>query len=103
MIRWSPTARARPACPHRRIARLLTRLLPPGSQLGASTMRPWASANFVGARHLFPLTLPAGAVLTDLSAQLAAFDWRLAGHIVADVAVEPQPGGLQVEILSVED
>ncbi len=103
MIRWSPTAPARPACPHRRIARLLTRLLPPGSQLGVSTMRPWASANFVGARHLFPLTLPAGAVLTDLSAQLAAFDWRLAGHIVADVAVEPQPGGLRVEILSVED
>ena len=103
MIRWSPTAPARPACPHRRIARLLTRLLPPGVQLGASTMRPWASANFVGARHLFPLTLPAGTDLTDLSAQLAAFDWRLAGHIVADVAVEPQPGGLQVEILSVED
>ncbi|HRE36247.1 MAG TPA: hypothetical protein PK217_14370, partial [Sphingopyxis terrae] len=83
--------------------RLLTRLLPPGAQLGASTMRPWASANFVGARHLFPLTLPAGTALTDLSAQLAAFNWRLAGHIVADVAVEPQPGGLQVEILSVED
>ena len=103
MIRWSPTAPARPACPHRRIARLLTRLLPPGAQLGASTMRPWASANFVGARHLFPLTLPAGTALTDLSAQLAAFDWRLAGHIVADVAVEPQLGGLQVEILSVED
>ncbi|MBN8804609.1 MAG: hypothetical protein BGO58_00155 [Sphingopyxis sp. 65-8] len=103
MIRWSPTAPARAACPHRRIARLLTRLLPPGAQLGASTMRPWASANFVGARHLFPLTLPAGTALTDLSAQLAAFNWRLAGHIVADVAVEPQPGGLQVEILSVED
>ena len=103
MIRWSPTAPARAACQHRRIARLLTRLLPPGAQLGASTMRPWASANFVGARHLFPLTLPAGTALTDLSAQLAAFDWRLAGHIVADVAVEPQPGGLQVEILSVED
>ena len=103
MIRWSPAAPVRPACPHRRIARLLTRLLPPGSQLGASTMRPWASANFVGARHLFPLTLPAGAVLTDLSAQLAAFEWRLAGHIVADVAVEPQPDGLRVEILSVED
>ena len=103
MIRWSPTAPARPACPHRRIARLLTRLLPPGSQLGASTMRPWASANFVGARHLFPLTLPGGTALTDLSARLAAFDWRLAGHIVADVAVEAQPGGLRVEILSVED
>ena len=103
MIRWSPTAPARPACPHRRIARLLTHLLPPGAQLGASTMRPWASANFVGARHLFPLTLPDGAALADLSARLAAFDWRLAGHIVADVAVEPQPGGLRVEILSVED
>jgi len=103
MIRWSPTAPARAACPHRRIARLLTRLLPPGSQFGASTMRPWASANFVGARHLFPLTIPGGTALTDLSARLAAFDWRLAGHIVADVAVEPQQGGLRVEILSVED
>lgn len=66
-------------------------------------MRPWASANFVGAHHLFPLTLPAGTALTDLSARLAGFDWRLAGHIIADVAVEPQPGGLRVEILSVED
>ena len=103
MIRWSPTAPARAACPHRRIARLLTRLLPPGSQLGASTMRPWASANFVGARHLFRCS-GSSFEARALQDRLAAVEWRLPGHIVADLSVEAlSPDEFTVEILTVED
>ena len=51
MIRWSPAAPARPSCPHRRLTRLLTVELGGDAALGGSTIRPWASANFVGARH----------------------------------------------------
>src|SRR3546814_11631394 len=36
------------------------RALPHGLAPGASTFRPWASASFVGARHIFPCTLAAG-------------------------------------------
>src|SRR3546814_11800172 len=48
-----------PGCPHRRLRRLLARELPHGLTLGVSTLRPWASANFVGARHLFPCSVAA--------------------------------------------
>lgn len=110
MIRWSPAyspaAAKRPSCPHRRLRRLLTGQLPAGLSLGASILRPWASANFVGARHIFP----ASGELADpgaLQERLAATEWRLAGHIVADVAVEQSEGegegALRIEILTVEE
>lgn len=108
MIRWSPAAPARPGCPHRRLIRLLARELPHGITLGASTLRPWASANFVGARHLFPCHVAAGSLPISRQAlldHLSAVEWRLAGHIVADIAVEPATGPreLRIEILTVED
>lgn len=104
MIRWSPAAPVRAACPHRRLARLLTAELPEGAAPGASTLRPWASANFVGARHLFPCV--AGDIeRSALQERLAAVEWRLRGHIVADIAVEPagDDGHFRIEILTVED
>lgn len=107
MMRWSPVLPPRPGCPHRRLRRLLARELPHGLALGTSTLRPWASANFVGARHMFRCTLPGGggppcAALQD---RLGAVLWALPGHIVADVAVEPvdAAGEWRIEILTVED
>lgn len=108
MMRWSPAAPPRPGCPHRRLRFLLARELPPGPTLIASTFRPWASANFVGARHIFPCIGAAGddnAMRAAIQARLSAAEWALPGHIVADVMVEPgaEPGTLRIEILTVED
>jgi len=101
-------SRARPACPHRRLRRLLARELPSGVSLGASTLRPWASASFIGARHSFLCGVRAGdpvELRRSLAAHLERVEWCLAGHIVADFAVEIGESGrsLCVEMLSVED
>lgn len=108
MMRWSPAQPPRPGCPHRRLRRLLMRELPAGMAPGASTFRPWASASFVGARHIFPCTLAAGdadIMRRALHDRLGAIEWSLPGHIVADVAVEcgAKPDMLRIEILTVED
>jgi hypothetical protein len=103
MIRWSPAAPAHPSCPHRRLTRLLGIELGSGVTLGPSTLRPWASANFVGARHLFDCTAE-GVSLDALGKRLNAAQWRLPGHIVADVAIEPgEDRAFRIEILTVED
>ncbi len=107
-MRWSPALAPRPGCPHRRLRHLLAAALPIGLALGPSTFRPWASANFVGARHILAVIVAAGDVPTvaaALQAELTASEWTLSGHIVADVVVEcgSEPGTLQVEILTVED
>ena len=102
MMRWSPAAPARPACPHRRLTRLLATELGGGITIGVSTLRPWASANFVGARHLFPCAGDQSA--KALQDRLVTTEWRLPGHIVADVAIEPGDGtAFTIEILTVED
>ncbi|WP_242446130.1 hypothetical protein [Sphingopyxis lindanitolerans] len=102
MIRWSPATPARPGCPHRRLTRLLAAELGGGIAIGASTLRPWASANFVGARHLFACA--GNEAAKALQERLIATEWRLPGHIVADVAIEPGDGaGFTIEILTVED
>ncbi|WP_439568741.1 hypothetical protein [Sphingopyxis sp.] len=108
MMRWSPALSPRPGCPHRRLRHLLTQALPIGLTLCPSTFRPWASANFVGARHIFAAALAAGdgqAVGAALQAELTAAEWTLPGHIVADVVVEcgSEPRALRIEILTVED
>lgn len=106
MMRWSPAVPPRPGCPHRRLRRLLARELPHGVALDPSTLRPWASANFVGARHLFPCTLAANDAATLrplLQARLETIEWRLPGHIVADLVVEAGDDGLRIEVLTVED
>ncbi len=107
-MRWSLAQPPRPGCPHRRLRFLLIRELPHGLSAGASTFRPWASASFVGARHLFPCVLAAGdseAVRHSLHDRLNATEWTLPGHIVADVVVEcaSDPQALRIEILTVED
>ena len=103
MMRWSPVHPMRPACPHGRLSRLLAAELPEGVSLDSSTLRPWASANFVGARHIFPCVTTEAPSSAELQERLAATEWTLRGHIVADVAVEPVDGGVRIEILTVED
>ena len=108
MTRWSPALSRRPGCPHRRLRHLLASALPTGMTIGASTFRPWASANFVGARHIFPCALAVGdaeAVSVALQSELGAAEWALPGHVVADVVVECRGAqdALQIEILTVED
>jgi hypothetical protein len=109
-MRWSPARPPRPGCPHRRLSVLLARELPKAVVPAASTFRPWASASFIGARHIFPCRIePAaggtGAMRADLQQRLSAIEWRLPGHIVADVVVErsDDPHSLRIEILTVED
>ena len=107
-MRWSAVLPPRPGCPHRRLRHLLTRELPHGLKPGASTFRPWASASFVGARHIFPCALATGDVAATrraLQDKLGAAEWVLPGHIVADVVVEcgTDPHRLRIEILTVED
>ena len=80
----------------------------PGSEILSACERAWASASFVGARHVFPCTLAAGdaeMVRRALHDRLGATEWALPGHIVADVVVEcgAGPDRLQIEILTVED
>lgn len=107
MMRCSPTAPSRTGRPHRRLRSLLAQELPAALPLGASTFRPRASANFVGARHVFPgaaATDPRNAMLADLQAQLSAQEWILLSHIVADVSVErgTRMSAFTFEILTVE-
>ena len=108
MTRWSPAQSPRPGCPHRRLRHLLGGALPSGLAIGASTFRPWASANFVGARHIFPCVLAEGDAKTvgaTLQGALNAAEWTLPGHVVADVVAEcgKATAALQIEILTVED
>lgn len=103
MIRWSPAAPTRPACPHRRLTRLLGAEMGAGFILGNSTLRPWASANFVGARHLYRCS-GSSVEARALQDRLTAIEWRLPGHIVADLSVETDgPDEMIIEILTVED
>jgi hypothetical protein len=108
MTRCSPTLSPRPGCPHRRLRNLLAGVLPIGMTIGTSIFRHWASANFVGARHIFPCGLAAGdaqAISVALQDALSAAEWTLPGHIVADVVTEcgTAPDALQIEILTVEN
>src|SRR3546814_15914526 len=91
VMRWSAVLPPRPGCPHRRLRHLLTRALPHGLAPGASTFRPWASASFVGARHISPCTLAAGAATAPrraLQEELGAAEWPLPGHMCAVGVVE---------------
>lgn len=90
---------------------LLTQALEPDFTLSESGFRPWASANFVGARHIFecmPTKSAPAETPTGLEKRLSTMDWRLAGHIVADLGVSKgsnnvEPALLRIEILTVED
>lgn len=118
MSRWSPAQPLRPRCPHGRLSRLLGKFLPPDLHIAESGLRPWASANFVGARHHFTLDWvdapspdagrnPQGieVMIQRLASQLATIEWPIYQHIVADISAQParKDGAILLEILTVEE
>lgn len=110
MIRWSPAKPLPPRCPHSRLLRLIGHWLPAEVSIGASQPRPWASANFVGARHRFQLLMQGDetaktAMVARLNGQLEALIWPLSRHIVADTHVSLAEDGSEIalEILTVEE
>jgi hypothetical protein len=110
MIRWSPARPVRPRCPHDRLRRLLGLYLPTDWRISQSEAKPWASASFVGARHIFHVTMPEeaaviGALASKLQQRISDLEWPITGHIVADCAASlaSEHGGIMLEILTVED
>jgi hypothetical protein len=93
--------------PHARlIAALIARAGGAGEVLQACS-RPWASATFIGARHLIRLKVPHAAV-DALREGLEEHEFAIPGHLVADVVVASRhdAGGfvtLEVEALTIED
>lgn len=102
--------RVRPSS-HARLFRLLGVRLAPRFVVTDSRARDWASASFSGERHHFVCTADDGdalALIAPLRSLLVEAEWRLPGHIVADVTVEPDDSDghgrtLVIEILTVAD
>lgn len=68
----------------------------PDLVLRSSRSEPWASVTFTGERHVYvfaPGVSPAG---------LSEVEFRLSGHIVADLTVERDDEGIVVEALTIE-
>ena len=68
----------------------------------------WASVTFTGARHRLRVTAPVSASLEDWLAALPEAEYRLRGHLVADLTVADdsrsgEQAEVTLEILTVED
>lgn len=77
-------------------------------EIGHAKMTPWASATFVGARHVLGLDAAASPLLDAWLATLAEAEFTLRGHLVADVHVAStsRDGGrvrVSLEALTIED
>jgi hypothetical protein len=81
--------------PHRALLRALVARHPDLLILD-SRHEPWASATFTGARHC--LTCATGPYLAGIEDA----EFALAGHIVADLAVEHHDGQVVIEALTIE-
>lgn len=74
--------------------RLMTALLDeagPAAQIVDSTLTPWCSATFIGARHKVVLALigqDAADRATALAESLPETEFRIFGHIVAELVVD---------------
>ena len=73
----------------------------------AATATPWASVTFTGARHRFTLAAARSTSLDAWLAGLAEAEFRLRGHLVADLVVAGthtgEPAEITLEALTVED
>ena len=61
------------------------------ASIAEASLRPWCSATFIGAQHRIMLRLEGEHAAPDaqaISAMLRDAEYRLRGHIVADVAVD---------------
>lgn len=91
---------ARRDCHGRLIAALLDQA-GPDSEVFASALTPWCSATFVGARHVLTLTLKgedATKRAADLAARLPETEFRLPGHIVADLVIDERQDTAENEV-----
>jgi hypothetical protein len=75
---------------------------------GAAVSIPWASVTFAGARHRLTMVAARSASLDAWLASLPEAEFRLRGHLVADLAITGvtrtgDPVEVTLEILTVED
>jgi hypothetical protein len=61
--------------------------------------RPWASATFVGARHVLALDGDSSAGFAAWVDTLADAEFAVPGHLVVDVSVERSTGGVRLSAL----
>ena len=92
--------------PHPRLIRAVLELAGGGAVAHDAVSRDWASATFVGERHMFAVTLPHTAA-DALVRALPDHDFAIPGHLVADIVVagRQQAGGdarLRIEALTIE-
>lgn len=76
--------------------------------LAAATATPWASVTFTGARHRLTMVAACSASLDSWLADLPEAEFRLRGHLVADLAVAGAMTAAELvevtlEALTVED
>ena len=102
--------------PHRRLLRALLAMAGPDAAIVSASVEPWASMLFEGRRHLIDLGLsgedPAARV-TALRVTLPEAEFRLHGHIVADLSIDGERAVhdadgapfvlLRLSVLTIED
>lgn len=97
--------------PHARLVRQLLKMAGDESKVEASSGRRWSSATFSGVRHSVCIKLfgpTAHQRASEFAQELADVEFRLSGHIVADICIERQKlsedaAQLHVAVLTVED
>ena len=101
---------ARRDCHGRLIAALLERA-GAGSEVIEDSLSAWASATFIGARHRLTLLITGNDAVErarDLARLLPDAEFAIAGHLVADLAVDAWESGadgsasLRLSILTIE-
>lgn len=96
---------------HGRLVEALLRIAGADAVALDSNLRPWCSATFVGARHEILLGLggpDAGRRGSALADSLPETEFRIPGHVIADLAVDSlvEDGNrarLALSVLSIED
>lgn len=82
--------------PHTRLIAQVLELAGPDSSVIATSSRPWASATFLGARHLVIMRIR-GAGHADRATLFAEAlphaEFSISGHIVADICVDERSTG----------
>ena len=79
--------------PHTRVIAQLLELAGPESSVIATSVRPWASATFTGARHKIVLCFGGDEQeqrAAEFASSLPEAEFTIAGHVVADACVDEQ-------------
>ncbi|WP_336958671.1 hypothetical protein [Sphingobium aquiterrae] len=102
--------------PHSRLLHALLAMAGADASIAQARSEPWASITFQGARHLLSLRLcgtDAHRRAADMAEALPEAEFRIPGHIVADIAVDERSLGyeedgtpwamLELSALTIED